>query len=397
MKVLVCNAGSTSLKFKLFDMPGDHVLAEGKVERVGSADNAIFHYKNCQNGFSLMLEKQDISSYAVGIRRYLDCLLDKENGLLSTLSQLERIGFKTVLAKDHLGIHELTPEVIAAMETYMVIAPSHNRPYVDAIRQFQALVPHAKMVGAFETAFHTTIPLERKLYGIPYEWYETYGIQRFGYHGASHSYISETVAEQHGSTGRLISCHLGGSGSVCAIQNGESVDTSFGFSLQTGTLHANRAGDLDPYIMPFLESQGMSKDDVLYGIEKNGGLLGLSGVSNDLRDVEIAAHDGNQRAKLAIDAFCNGIIKYIGAFYAELGGLDHLVFTGGIGENSSSVRQTVCHALSHLGVLIDNEKNKNRPDRVSNWMISVPDSTVQIQIIPANEELGVARKTYQYR
>lgn len=392
MKVLVCNAGSTSLKFKLFDMPGDLVLAEGKVERVGSRDSAIYHFKK-PDGFQIFRESLCIPTYTEGIRMFLDSLLDPGQGVLKELAELERVGFKTVLSKGHYGIHELTPQVLKGMEDYLVVAPAHNIPYLEAIRQFQALTPQAMLVGAFETAFHTTIPLERKLYGIPYEWYEKYGIERLGYHGASHSYVADTLASRYGTTGKAISCHLGGSGSLCAIDDGRSVDTSFGLSLQAGLIQSNRNGDMDPFIIPFLLKEGMPLDEVLEGLSKKGGLLGISGVSNDLRLVEEAAAQGNERAALAIDIFCNGIIRYIGSYYAELQGLDHLVFTGGIGEHSATVRQKVCDSLRHMGIWLDPEKNGSYSE---NAVISLPDSPVTIHVIPANEELGVARKTYGY-
>jgi len=392
MKLLVCNAGSTSLKFKLFEMPDEQVLAEGKVERVGT-DSAIFHFSK-PDGFRIFQENLSIPTYTEGIQLFLDRLLDKDEGVLSELSELKRIGFKTVLSKDHYGIHELTPDVLQGMEDYMVVAPAHNRPYLEAIRQFQKLMPDAMLVGAFETAFHQTIPLERKIYGIPWEWQEKYGIERRGYHGASHSYVSETLTSMYGSTGKAISCHLGGSGSLCAIDNGKSVDTSFGLSLQVGIIQSNRCGDIDPFIVPFLLKEGMELDAVLEGLQKRGGLLGISGVSNDLRDIQEAADAGNERARLAIDVFCNGIVRHIGAYYAELGGLDHLVFTGGIGENGDLIRQKVCDQLRHMGILLDPEKNESC--RGANTVISQEDSPVAIHVIPANEELGVARKTYQY-
>ncbi|MCI8558989.1 MAG: acetate/propionate family kinase [Lachnospiraceae bacterium] len=393
MKLLVCNAGSTSLKFKLFVMPGDEVLAEGKVERVGSLDSAIFHFKK-PDGFKIFRENLCIPTYTEGIQMFLDCLLNHEYGVLSNLQELERVGFKTVLSKDHYGIHELTPEVLKGMEEYLVVAPAHNIPYLEAIRRFQKLTPDAMLVGAFETAFHTTIPLERKLYGIPYEWYEKYGIERLGYHGASHSYVAETLSELYGSTGKAISCHLGGSGSLCAIDNGKSVDTSFGLSLQVGLIQSNRNGDMDPFIIPFLLEKGMKLEDIMEGLTKKGGLLGISGVSNDLRDIEEAANSGNERAKLAIHVFCNGIVRYIGSYYAELGGLDHLVFTGGIGEHGCTIRHIVCNQLKHMGILLDPEKNL---DYSENAVISLPSSPVTIHVIPANEELGVARKTFAYK
>ncbi len=391
MKVLVCNAGSTSLKFKLFNMPEEQVLATGKIERVGSEDSAIFHYESME-GYKVELEKQCIPTYTIGIQKFLDCLLDKEHKVIDSLKELERVGFKTVLSKDHYGVHELTPEVLQGMEDYMVIAPAHNGPYLSAIRQFQELVPEAKLVGAFETAFHQTIPVERAIYGIPYEWYETYGIRRMGYHGASHEYVSDTVASKYGSTGKTISCHLGGSCSLCAIDEGKSVDTSFGISLQVGINHSNRCGDIDPFIIPFLQKQGMELDEILHGLIKKGGLFGISGISNDLRLVEEAAEDGNERAKLAIEIFCNDIIRYIGAYYAELGGLDHLVFTAGIGEHDAFIREKICRKLKHMGILLDEEKNKAVGNETV--CISREDSPVTIEVIPANEELGVARKTY---
>ena len=393
MKLLVCNAGSTSLKFKLFDMPAETVLAEGKVERVGT-DTAIYHFSK-PDGFRIFQEGLSIPTYTEGIQLFLDCLLDAENGVLTDLQELERVGFKTVLSKDHYGIHELTPEVLKGMEDYMVVAPAHNRPYLEAIRQFQQLTPNAMLVGAFETAFHQTIPKERKIYGIPWEWTETYGIERRGYHGASHSYVSETLTQMYGSTKKAISCHLGGSGSLCAIDDGKSVDTSFGLSLQVGLIQSNRCGDLDPFVIPFLQKEGLSLDEVLEGLNKRGGLLGISGVSNDLRDVEAAAEAGNERARLAIDIFCNGIIRHIGAYYAELGGLDHLVFTGGIGEHGAKIRAQVCGQLRHMGVWLDPEKNTACCG--NNTVISADDSPVTVHVIPANEELGVARKTYGYQ
>ena len=389
MKVLVCNAGSTSLKFKLFNMPEEQVLATGKIERVGSEDSAIFHYESME-GYKVELEKQCIPTYT--IQKFLDCLLDKEHKVIDSLKELERVGFKTVLSKDHYGVHELTPEVLQGMEDYMVIAPAHNGPYLSAIRQFQELVPEAKLVGAFETAFHQTIPVERAIYGIPYEWSETYGILIMGYHGASHEYVYDTVASKYGTTGKTISCHLGGSCSLCAIDEGKSVDTSFGISLQVGINHSNRCGDIDPFIIPFLQKQGMELDEILHGLTKKGGLFGISGISNDLRLVEEAAEDGNERAKLAIEIFCNDIIRYIGAYYAELGGLDHLVFTAGIGEHDAFIREKICRKLKHMGILLDEEKNKAVGNETV--CISREDSPVTIEVIPANEELGVARKTY---
>lgn len=306
-------------------------------------------------------------------------------------SKIEKVGFKTVLAPGY-SVHVIDEQVEARMREFLDVAPAHNGPYLEAVSHFRKLLPDAVLVGAFETAFHETIPLERKIYAVPYEWYEKYGFQRMGYHGASHSYVSETIELKFGSTDKMISCHLGGSCSLCAIDEGKSVDTTFGLSLQNGICHANRCGDLDVYVFPFLNNRGYSNAEILQGLEKEGGLLGISGVSNDMRELREAAASGNERAQLAINHFVNGIVKYIGAFYAELGGLDNLVFTGGIGENDDALRTAVCQQLAHLGVeLADNSEVDADGTRV----ISAANSRVRVVVIPANEELGVARKTYQ--
>ncbi len=414
MIVLVCNVGSTSLKFKLFDMPSPVILCEGKVERVGRQD-AIYSYQNQSRGYSKRQDKLSVPAYADGIRLFLADLLDPQHGALSDLEELAAIGFKTVLAKGYYGVHELTEEVIQAMEAYISVAPAHNPPYIEAIRVFREILPEVKMIGCFETAFHTTIPMERRIYALPYAWYEKYGIQKLGFHGASHNYIASCVGKIVRAKGagtepvRLISCHLGGSGSICAILDGKSVDTSFGFSLQTGIPHANRAGDIDAYIFPYLVSEGMSLDEITRGIDKEGGLLGISGVSNDLRDIEEAAAAGNERARLAVHHFTESIIRYIGAFYAELGGLDYLVFTGGIGENSVAVREEVCSRLACLGIAFDPTANRafgtalpeENTDPVRTALsacqakvISAPASRVTCLVIPANEEVGIAQTIY---
>jgi len=391
MLILVCNAGSTSLKYKLFDMPSDEILVEGKTERVGR-DDAIFSYKNHGRGFSEKLEGISVPDYTAGVELFLKYLLGEESGALKNISELEAVGFKTVLAKGYYGVHELTEDVIAAMEAYTVVAPAHNPPYIQAIRVFRKLLPDCLMVGCFETAFHTTIPLSRKIYALPYEWYEKYGICRLGFHGASHGYISRKIKERAGEHFKLISCHMGGSGSICAIEDGRSMDTSFGFSLQTGIPHANRCGDIDAYIIPYLLSEGLSMEEILKGIDKQGGLLGISGVSNDLRDIQEAADAGSSRAALAIDAFCDSVIKYIGAFYAELGGADYLVFTGGIGENSSLVREKICSRLGALGVKFDPKANACVNGEA---VISAPDSAVKVLVLPTNEEAGIAQTIYE--
>ena len=392
MKVLAANVGSTSLKFKLFEMPEETALCEAKIERVGSRDKAIFAYGSLVTGKHYRLEGQCIPDYTTGIRMFLEALVSGEYGVIKSVGEIDRIGFKTVLSKGFYGVHELTDAVMDGMRDYLFIAPVHNAAYLEAIGQFNNLLPDVPKIGVFETAFHTTIPIERRMYGVPYEWYEKYGLMRMGYHGASHGYIAQESCA-YGKAGRVISCHLGGSCSVCAIQDGRSVDTSFGFSLQSGLIHANRTVDADPYMIPFLQSEGLSAEEIEDGLSKHGGLLGISGVSNDMRDLQSAAESGNERARLAVDAFVSGIIKQIGAFYAELGGLDQLVFTGGIGEHSAFVRNAVCSQLRHLGIELDEEKNSASE---SVGVVSAAGSAVLVTVVPANEELGVARETAAY-
>jgi len=391
MIILICNVGSTSLKFKLYQMPEEIKLATGKVERVGDRSNAIFSFENTNTGFKETLEKLDMPTYTDGIKLFIQYLTKSEGAAIDSIDLVDGIGFKTVLSKGFYGVHLLDEAVLSGMEEYLDIAPVHNSCYLEAIREFRSLLPEKALVGVFETEFHTTIPLERKLYGIPYEWYEQYGIQRFGYHGASHRYISEWINERYGKS-KIISCHLGGSCSICAIEDGRSIDTSFGFSLQTGVLHANRVGDLDAYIIPFLMNRGFTMEDILSGLDNKGGLLGISGVSNDMRFL-MEQVEKNDRAALAVAMFCNDIVRYAGAFYAQLGGLDHLVFTGGIGENQSDIRAEICKRLAVLGVELDEEANRNlKTDNV----ISKQGSKVMVHIIATDEEAIVVRKTYQH-
>lgn len=389
MYILVCNAGSTSLKFKLFDMPSEKVLATGKMERIGDKNGGYFGYTNELTGKTVEEEKNVIADYKQGINQFLDVLTGETAGAIKDISQIDAVGYKTVLSKDHYGVHIIDDAVLKGMEDYMVVAPAHNTFYLQAIRTFKEIVPKTPMVGVFETAFHQTMEPEAYIYSTPYEWYEKYGFRRYGYHGASHSYVADCLNEKIGSKYRAVSCHLGGSGSITAIVNGKSVDTSFGFSLQVGLPQMSRAGDIDPYVIFYLmKSHGLTLDEVEQGLQKNGGLLGISGVSNDLRDVEEAAKT-ESRAKLALDIYCREIIRYIGGYTAIMGGLDAIAFTGGIGENSETVRNKVLSHFGYLGLKL-NEKPVAR-GQIST--LTEEDSPLKVFVIPANEELGVARKT----
>ena len=399
MKILVCNAGSTSLKFKFYEMPEAKLYAQGHVERVGSTDDAVFHYKNCETGAKVDLEKQNIPAYKEGIQMFLGYLTSAETGVIKDILEIERVGFKTVLSKGHFGIHELDEGAMQGMRDWFALAPVHNSAYIATIETMREVLPDALFVGVFETAFHQTIPMERKIFGLPYEWYEKYGIQRLGYHGASHGFIADNLNEISKKDGkehyRAISCHLGGSCSICAIEDGKSVDTSFGMSLESGVIHANRVGDMDSSILYFLESEGLSREEILKGCQKNGGLLGISGVSNDSRYVVEAAENGNERAKLANDVFVTNIAHYIGQFFVDLNGLDYLVFTAGIGEHAADIRKMVCDKVACLGIELDDEKNDNCHGDVVE--ISSTNSNVKVLVIPTNEEIGIARRTYEYQ
>ena len=385
LKILICNAGSTSLKFKLWEMPGFTTLAEGRVERVG-AENAIFSYKSTAG--SCARDPICIPDYTAGIRMFLESLSKSDLRAVNSLSEIAAVGYKTVLSKDHYGVHELTEEVLDGMRAYFSVAPAHNGPYLEAIAILKKLLPDARQIGVFETAFHRTIPEERCVFPIPYEWTEKYGIRRMGYHGASHGYIAERLKAHR----RVVSCHLGGSASICAILDGKSMDNSFGFSLQMGIPHASRTGDVDVYIVPYLLEQGLTLDEIYKGLGKNGGLKGISGTSGDMRDIERAIGQGSARAELALKVFATHVLRYIGAYSMEIGGLDAVAFTGGVGENSARLRRMVLEGMAHLGVRMDAAAN----DRGSGERrITTNDSSVAAYVIPANEEYMVVRETYR--
>ena len=393
MKILVCNVGSTSLKFKLYEMPEKKVYATAKVERVGSESEAIYSFTNVATGEKIEKDHLAVPRYKDGIELFLSDLLDSKQNILSDIKEISAVGFKTVLAKGYHGVFELDDKVLGAMNDYLFIAPAHNRPYLDAIGEFRAMLPDALLVGSFETAFHKTVPMERRLYAVPYEWYEDYGIQRFGFHGNSHEYVARHLAELGGkSEYKAVSCHLGGSSSLCAIKNGESVDCSFGFTPQTGLPHAARVGDIDAYVVPFLMNEGLSMDDILTGFAKKGGLLGISGLSNDCRNITAAAAEGNPRAVLALKMLVGSIKRYIGMYTAEMNGIDALVFTAGIGENQWNVRQLVCENMSYLGIEIDEEKNRNF-ERGVPFEITKEGARVATWIIPTDEEYMIAIDT----
>jgi len=364
MLVLVANLGSTSFKYKLLDMErGGAEIARGGYERIGQKDAPYQSHGDV-----------------------IDVIL-KEIG-----RKPDAIGFKAVHGGPISGAVRVTDEVIATMEQFADVAPAHNPPYIAAMRAFREKLPTTPQVAAFETAFHQTIPLARQVYAIPHEWTEKLGIRRYGFHGASHRYIATRVPELVGKerSRRIISCHLGGSCSICAIDHGKSVANSFGMTAQSGVPHNNRVGDFDTFALMKLTKQGLSLDEIFRKLGKEGGLLGMSGVSPDMRDVEAAAARGDQRARLAIDAFVESVRGFIGQYLVILGGCDVLAFTGGIGENGVALREAICRNLHWAGIVLDPHKN---PVRGKEEKISSVESDTEIWIVPTNEELIVARQT----
>ncbi len=387
MKILICNVGSTSLKYQLLDMESETVLASGGAERVGR-ENGSFYARTPASGEELR-EQARFPSHAEAIARMLRQLHET---VLPDLGALACVGFKVVHARGISGVQLLTEEVLQKMEAFNCVAPAHNPPYLSAIRQFRTLLPGTPLIGAFETAFHADMPDEAKLYSIPLELSRRYQIRRYGFHGASLQYLTEwTQCAMEREDIRLVACHLGGSSSVCAVKNGKSIDTSMGLGLQCGLPQNNRCGDLDPYAVFYLmEEGGMSEAEVRALLETKSGLLGLSGgVGNDLRDLEAAAEAGNDDALLAIRCYCYAIKKYIGAYAAAMGGLDAIAFGGGIGRGSALVRAMSLSGLEFLGVRLDGFQNRTA---LGGMDISLPDSPVRIFVIDTNEELIVARK-----
>ena len=390
MKILVCNVGSTSLKYRLFDLTnGEETLSEGRMERVGTQAGAWTHV---DAGIDALKQTLPIPDYATGIRLMQEALLA---GTLTSMEALDCVAFKVVHAKGVTGVQLLDETVLSAMAAFNTVAPSHNPPYIAAIRQFQQALPNTPMIGSFETGFHADMPPKAYLYSVPVALHKEHAIRRYGFHGASHEYVATRTAERMGRTDfKLISCHLGGSGSLCAVVNGKSVDTNLGFSLQCGIMHNNRCGDIDPYIPVYLMKDfGYTLEQIETMLNKQSGLLGMSGVSNDLRDVEAAAIAGNEDAKNAVEGYCYQIQKQIGSYAAAMGGVDAISFAGGIGENSALVRKKALEGLEFMGVSLDLEKNETaKPD----CELTKEGSRARIFAIATNEEIVVARKAKAY-
>jgi acetate kinase len=386
MKILVANLGSTSFKYRLFDMADEKLLARGGVERIGSPMSRCF----VEAGGQRTEMETAAPDHAVAVRLCLQQLSDPKLGCLKDAKELAAIGFKAVHAEKLTGVHRVDGRVLAAMEAYADVAPAHNPPYVRAMRLLAEQLPQIPLVAAFESGFHETIPAAERLYAVPLEWANKHGIKRWGFHGASHRYFAWRTVQLLGNPdATIISCHLGGSSSLCAISKGMSKANSLGMSPQSGLPHNNRVGDFDPFALPpLMRATGKTLEQLLDDLANRSGLQGLSGF-NDLRDIEAAALDGDQRANLALDVFVASVRHYLGAYLLLLGGADAIVFAGGIGENSAEIRRRVCANLSWFGIALDPVRNQEAKGEVP---IHEQSSRVQLWIMPTNEELIVARQ-----
>ena len=386
-KVIAVNAGSSSLKFQLFDMPQEKVIGKGIVERIG-----------LPNGQAAMTiggvrekEKLDIPNHETAIKFLLDRLM--ANGAIDSPEEVDGIGHRVVHGGEvFLDSVLVTPGTLEKMEKLTELAPLHNPANIAGIKKFQKVLPSVPQVAVFDTAFHQTMPESSYLYSLPYEYYQKYGIRKYGFHGTSHKYVSQRAAELLGrplEQLRLISCHLGNGASIAAIKEGKSIDTSMGFTPLAGVTMGTRSGNIDPALIPYLiEKTGASADEILDILNKKSGLLGLSGFSSDLRDIELEAGRGNRRAELALDIFANRIHKYLGSYAARMSGVDAIIFTAGIGENSEAIRAKVLSGLQFMGVYWDPDLNKIRGKEA---FLNYPHSPVKVLVIPTNEELMIAR------
>ena len=368
MHVLVVNIGSTSFKFRLFDMTTETVVARGGVEGVGKTDARVFWSIGTKAAHET---RRAVADQAEAVRLCTDALLRPEDG--STPLRIDAVGFKAV----HGGPAAeglVTDGLLSVMAEYADIVPAHNPPYMAAMRAFGAMLPDTPRVAAFETGFHRSVAEARRVYAVPYAWKQEHGVQRYGFHGASHRYVAQHTARALGREDlRVISCHLGGSSSISALKSGVSLANSFGMTPQSGVPHNNRVGDIDAYVLPFLQERtGRTVAELLENMAAEGGLLGVSGLSNDMRALLTAAADGHERAALAVDMFVESVRDYIGAYLVLLGGVDVLVFTGGIGERSPEIRTRVCNGLEFIGIHLDEGKNSAPPD---DGVVSTKEST----------------------
>ena len=393
MKVLVINCGSSSLKYQVLDMTNESLLCKGLVERIGMEGSVITHEKI---GMDKVKNVVPMNDHKDAIAQVLDAVQNAEHGVVKSMDEIGAVGHRVVHAGEKFACSvKITDEVVKALEECVQLAPLHNPPNLLGIEACKQLMPETPMVGVFDTAFHQTMPPESYIYAIPYEYYQKHGIRRYGFHGTSHKYVAERASYMLNTSLddlKLITCHLGNGASVSAIKRGKCIDTSMGFTPLEGLVMGTRSGDIDPAIVTFIrEKENLPQGVANEILNKKSGVLGISGVSSDFRDIEEAVAEGNERAALALKVFAHKVRFYIGAYIAEMNGVDAIIFTAGVGENDVTMREVICHNLGNLGIKLDPVKNKVRGKET---IISTDDSRVKILLIPTNEELMIARDTY---
>lgn len=392
MIIFVVNCGSSSIKYQLLNMNGEQVLAKGLIERIGMEGSVLKHTPTGKYTVDISAE---IPDHSVGIQMALDALTNEEYGVIDSMDEIDAVGHRVVHGGERFTDSVLiSDDVLNGIEACAEIAPLHNPPNLYGIKACMRLMYNTPQVAVFDTAFHQTMPKVAYLYGLPYEMYVKYGLRRYGFHGTSHKYVVQQAAEmmgEHMSDLRFITCHLGNGASIAAIKYGKSIDTSMGYTPLEGLVMGTRSGEIDPAIIPFLmEKENMNAQQIDDYLNRRSGILGISGLSSDFRDLESAANRGDERSQLAIDIFAYKVKKYIGGYVAAMGGVDAIIFTAGLGENSPFMRDKICNGLEYLGTRIDPELNKLRGKQME---ISIKRARVKIFVIPTNEELVIARDT----
>lgn len=392
MKILVLNCGSSSVKYKLIESDSKKVLAEGGVEKIGLPDSFL-KFKRPDGSKEIITV--DMPTAKEAVKNVLNILTDPKEGVIKSFDEIEAVGHRVVHGMEYFNNSVLiTPEVIERVKECYPVAPLHNPANVTGIEAVSSLMPNVPQVAVFDTAFHQTMPAEAYMYALPYEAYEKYGVRRYGFHGTSHRYVSRRACEFLGlpyEKQRIITCHIGNGASITAIQDGKSVDTSMGLTPTEGLMMGTRVGDVDPgAIVYMMECEGLDAAGVSKLINKRSGVAGVTEISSDMRDIEAAVENGNERAKLALDMYEYRILKYIGAYTAVLGGVDVIVFTGGVGENQTGTRERICKKLEYMGVTFNAEANKTRGEEIE---ISGADSKVHVVVIPTDEEMMIAEDT----
>lgn len=395
MKVLVLNCGSSSLKYQLIDMTDESVLCKGLVERIGIDGSVLKHEKDGLEGKHIV--EEPMKNHKDAINHVLNAIVDAKVGAVKDMTEIEAVGHRIVHGGEKFAKSVVvTEDVLESIKSVSDLAPLHNPANLMGIDAVTSILPNVKQVAVFDTAFHQTMPEKSYLYGLPHELYTKYGVRRYGFHGTSHMYVSQKAAEMLGKSPedlKIITCHLGNGASIAAVKNGKVVDTSMGLTPLEGLIMGTRCGDIDPAIIPFImKKEGLSADEVDTLMNKKSGVYGMTGISSDFRDIEDAANNGDKKAINALDAYIQRVKKYIGAYAAEMNGVDAIVFTAGLGENSIVMRADICDDMEFFGVKIDKEKNNVRG---KDTIISTDDSKVKVLLIPTNEELMIARDTYK--